>query len=157
MFVIRENMRNNHRFTAIYIILILGMLFASMSSSTIANGQEGGHSIYLPLILNGKSINPVLVVGVSPIGDKFSPFFAGTESDSDVVSMTQLSVLTTDRRGGIVSNAIAGETRDYLGTPYLYKGPADTSVEYNSVLDQTTYSITLRQDLKFFGWRTCDG
>ena len=61
-----------------------------------------------------------LVVGYSPFSEKFSPFYADTAYDQDVASMTQVSLLTTDRVGGIVYNAIEGETVPYNGTDYTY-------------------------------------
>ncbi len=65
-----------------------------------------------------------LVVGYSPFSEKFSPFFADTAYDNDVVSMTAAGLLTTDRTGAIVYNAIEGEKLDYNGTEYEYKGIA---------------------------------
>ena len=90
-----------------------------------------------------------LVVAYSPFSQKFSPFFSDTAYDMDVSGMTQLGLMTTDRLGGIVYNAIEGETRPYNGTDYLYKGPADLSVKYDKEADITTYTAKLREDLKF--------
>lgn len=90
-----------------------------------------------------------LVVGYSPFSQKFSPFYADTAYDQDVVGMTQLSVMTTDRMGGIIYNAIEGETVSYNGTDYLYTGPADIAVNYDESADQTVYTMKLRNDLKF--------
>lgn len=90
-----------------------------------------------------------LVVAYSPFSEKFSPFYADTGYDQDVVSMTQLSIMTTDRMGGIIYNAIEGETVSYNGTDYLYTGPADISVNYDEATDTTTYTAKLREDLVF--------
>lgn len=92
-----------------------------------------------------------LVVGYSYFSQKFSPFFADTGYDADVVRMVNGHewLLTTDRQGGIVYNAIEGETRSYNGTDYFYTGPADVSVNYDETADQTTYTIKIREDLKF--------
>ena len=65
------------------------------------------------------------------------------------LSMTQISLLTTDRVGGIIFNAIEGETVAYNGTDYLYKGPADTKVVYDAATDTTKYTATLKEGLKF--------
>ncbi len=43
-----------------------------------------------------------LVVATSALSQKFSPFFADTAYDQDVVSMTQIGMMTTDRVGGIM-------------------------------------------------------
>lgn len=91
-----------------------------------------------------------LVVGYSYFSQKFSPFFADTAYDMDVTYVVcGESLLTTDRQGGIVFNAIEGETRNFNGTDYTYQGPADVSVNYDDKADQTTYTIKIRDDLKF--------
>ena len=95
------------------------------------------------------TIDTPLVVAYDAFSQKFSPFFADTGYDQDVADMTQIAILTTDRVGGIVHNAIEGETVEYNGTPYLYKGPANTSVEYDEATDTTTYSARLRVGMKF--------
>ena len=91
-----------------------------------------------------------LVVAYSPFSQKFSPYYADTAYDQDVVSLVSLSMMTTDRMGGIIYNAIEGETVPYNGTDYLYKGPADLSVEYDAASDTTTYTAKIRDDLKFW-------
>lgn len=95
------------------------------------------------------TIDTPLVVAYQEFSQKFSPFFADTGYDQDVVSMTQVSLLTTDRVGGIVFNAIEGETHNYNGTDYLYKGPADVKVEYDEATDTTKYTARLRVGMKF--------
>lgn len=95
------------------------------------------------------TIDTPLVVAYQDFSQKFSPFFADTGYDVDVAGMTQIGMLTTDRVGGIVSNAIEGETREYNGVEYLYKGAADTSVEYDEATDTTVYTARLRVGMKF--------
>ena len=56
------------------------------------------------------TIDTPLVVAYSEFSQKFSPFFADTGYDVDVANMTQIALLTTDRVGGIIFNAIEGET-----------------------------------------------
>ncbi len=90
-----------------------------------------------------------LVVAYNTFSEKFSPFFADTGYDVDVAGMTQISLMTTDRMGGIVYNAIEGETIPYNGKDYVYKGAADLKVEYDEATDITTYTAKLRDDLKF--------
>ena len=90
-----------------------------------------------------------LVVAYSPFSAKFSPFYADTGYDQDAVSLTQISLLTTDRAGGIIYNAIEGETVAYNGTDYLYQGPADISVVYDEETDTTKYTAKIREDLLF--------
>jgi len=95
------------------------------------------------------TIDTPLVVAYNDFSQKFSPFFSDTGYDADVAAMTQISLLTTDRVGGIISNAIEGETRNYNGTDHLYKGPADTSVVYDEATDTTKYTAKLRVGMKF--------
>lgn len=90
-----------------------------------------------------------LVVTYTEFSQKFSPFFSESGYDADVVSFTQITLLTTDRVGGIVHNAIEGETVEYNGTPYLYTGPANTSVVYDEATDTTKYTATIRDDMLF--------
>ena len=89
-----------------------------------------------------------LVVGYSPFNSKFSPFFATTDYDQDAQAMTQVSLLNSDRQGAIVFNGIEGETREYNGTDYTYKGISDCTVTENT--DGTVdYNFKLRDDLVF--------
>ncbi|MEN6636795.1 MAG: ABC transporter substrate-binding protein, partial [Clostridiaceae bacterium] len=90
-----------------------------------------------------------LVVAEGEFSEKFSPFFADTVYDVNVKDMTQIVMLTTDRLGGIVYNAIAGETIPYNGTDYTYTGPCDVSVKYDEAADVTTYTIKLKEGVLF--------
>jgi peptide/nickel transport system substrate-binding protein len=90
-----------------------------------------------------------LVVAYDAFSEKFSPFFGETAYDMDVANMTQISLMTTDRLGGIVYKAIEGETIPYNGKDYVYKGAADLTVKYDEAADVTTYTAKLREDLKF--------
>lgn len=91
-----------------------------------------------------------LVVGYDQFSQKFSPFFADTGYDQDVTKMThEASLMTTDRMGGIIYNAIEGETVPYNGKDYTYKGMADVSVKYDEATDITAYTAKLRNDIKF--------
>jgi len=102
-----------------------------------------------------KSTTP-LVVGYQTFSEKFSPFFADTGYDNDVVTMTQVSLLTTDRSGGIVYNAIKGETIPYNGVDYEYKGVADIKVDYDEAADMSTYLWTLNNKVKFSDGKKID-
>lgn len=97
---------------------------------------------------NAQSDTP-LVVGYSPFSEKFSPFFAQTDYDQDVVDLTHVKLYTTDRTGGIVYNAIEGETIKYNGVDYFYNGIADIKVTYDEKSDITTYYMKIRDDIKF--------
>ena len=90
-----------------------------------------------------------LVVAISTLSQKFSPFFADTGYDQDVVTRTQMNMMTTDRVGGIIYNGIEGETIPYNGTDYTYYGTGDLTVNYDEAADITTYGYKMREDLKF--------
>lgn len=90
-----------------------------------------------------------LVIGSGAFSEKFSPFFYDTVYDRHVVELTQVKLLTTDRTGAIVFNAIEGETRPYNGVDYFYNGVADTAVDYDEASNTTKYTVKLRDDLYF--------
>ncbi len=95
-----------------------------------------------------KGGNKVISVAYTSFGGKYSPFFAELPSDRDVVAMTQLSLLSTDRAGNVILGGIHGETTEYNGTSYTYTGPADVMVI--AAQDGTvSYEFTLREDLCF--------
>lgn len=95
------------------------------------------------------SVDTPLVVGYLPFSEKFSPFFATSGYDQDVAELTGVLLYTTDRTGGIVFNAIEGETIPYNGVDYTYKGISNISVNYDEEADITTYDIKIRDDVKF--------
>ncbi len=103
----------------------------------------------VPAFASGDASEIPLVVAYSPFSEKFSPFFADTDYDRDVANMTQANMMTTDRMGGIIYNAIEGETVSYNGTDYTYTGPADLKVEYDKEANVTTYTAKLRDDITF--------
>lgn len=90
-----------------------------------------------------------LVQGDGAFTEKFSPFYYETVYDRHVVEKTQVIILTYDRVGGIVFNAIEGETRSYNGTDYEYHGLADVSVDYDEASDTTKYTAKLREGVLF--------
>ena len=97
---------------------------------------------------NTAASDGTLVLAETGFEGKFSPFFASSASDQDVIDLTQLSLLGADRKGEMILNGIEGETREYNGTDYTYYGTSDCVVTEND--DGTvTYDIKLRDDLKF--------
>lgn len=98
---------------------------------------------------SGNSGDTPLVVGYAPFSAKFSPFFADTDYDKDATDMTQVLLVDTDRAGGIVYNGIEGETVSYNGTDYTYYSPSDVDVEIDEATGDTTYTVKLRDDIKF--------
>lgn len=161
-------MQNVKRMLAL--ILVFAMMFALAACSernetdttaankpgeqttTAANGEtQGTDKPNTPASSeDNKPVNNTpLVVAYSPFSQKFSPFYADTAYDQDVAGMVGLGLMTTDRMGGIIYNAIEGETVNYNGTDYTYTGCADLDVAYDSDTNTTTYTAKIRDDLKF--------
>ena len=128
--------------------LVFALAIAMLLSITACGQTETTAPTIAPTTTEAIDDTP-LVVGYLQFSEKFSPFFADTGYDQDVVSMTAASLLTTDRNGGIIYNAIEGETVAYNGTDYTYKGIANVKVDYDKTADQTVYTWTIRDDVKF--------
>ena len=77
---------------------------------------------------NANETTPLVVATEQGLEGKFSPFFYLSNADNEVVSLTQLGLLTIDRVGNPVLNGIEGETREYNGTDYTYYGPANIDI-----------------------------
>ncbi|MBR3195810.1 MAG: ABC transporter substrate-binding protein [Clostridia bacterium] len=137
-------MKKLTRTLAILLALVMVFSLVACKKATPEDGQPAATEASTP----EKDPNTPLVVGYSPFSSKFSPFFAETAYDQDVASMTQISLLTTDRVGTVIYKGIDGETIPYNGTDYTYYGPADLEVTENA--DGTVfYDFTLRDDLVF--------
>lgn len=89
-----------------------------------------------------------LVYATATFGQKFSPFFATTAYDMEVVDLTQALLLQADRGGAIINNGIDGETVDYNGNGYEYKGMGNVEVVQNDD-GSVDYNLTMRDDIKF--------
>ena len=89
-----------------------------------------------------------LVYATATFGQKFSPFFATTAYDMAVVDLTQALLLQADRGGAIINNGIDGETVDYNGKGYEYKGMGNVEVVQNDD-GSVDYNLTMRDDIKF--------
>ncbi len=88
------------------------------------------------------------VYATASFGMKFSPFFATTAYDQDIVNLTQLGLLAADRGGAIIYDGINGETHTYNGTDYTYYGAGSVEVVQND--DGTVdYKLTMRDDIYF--------
>lgn len=89
-----------------------------------------------------------LVVATNGLEAKFSPLFASSAADQDVVSYVCPLLINSDRMGTPIMNGIEGETIEYNGTDYTYYGPADITETMND--DGTVdYTVKLREDLKW--------
>ena len=106
-------------------------------------------SIAIPMAAFAEDEDMPIVSGIDTLSEKFSSFFAESGYDVDVTSMTQEALMTMDRSGGIVYNAIEGETIPYNGVDYTYHGIADLSVDYDEASDITTYTAKLKEGVLF--------
>lgn len=89
-----------------------------------------------------------MVYATATFGQKFSPFFATTAYDMEVVDLTQALLLQADRGGAIINNGIDGETVGYNGTDYEYKGMGNVEVVQNDD-GSVDYNLTMRDDIVF--------
>ena len=90
----------------------------------------------------------ILVYATSTFGQKFSPFFATTAYDMEVVDLTQIGLLAADRGGAVINEGIAGTDVDYNGTNYNYKGAGNVEVIMNDD-GSVDYNLTMRDDIVF--------
>ena len=118
------------------------LLIAVMAVGMLAGcgGNEGSSQ-------GGDNTTP-LVVGYAPFSSKFSPFFSESAYDQDAMSMTQVSLISSDRQGAMIYNGIEGETISYNGTDYTYYGIADVTTTENED-GSVYYDFKLREDVKF--------
>jgi len=113
----------------LYVFLLLASVFTLVACG---GGDKGGQ---------------VLVVGYDDFSEKFSPFFGTTAYDMDVSDMVSVGLMTTDRDGGIIYDAIEGETVARAGVDHFYQGWTKLTVTQNA--DTTVYNIKIRDDVKF--------
>ncbi len=144
-------MRHKQLFRMLVLVIILAMSSSWIAACTRPATSEATTSP--ATVVTTTSAPPVqakpLVVGYSAFSEKFSPFFSESAYDAEVAAMTSLSLLTTDRTGGIVYKAIAGETIPYNGKDYTYNGIADVDVQYDKASNRTVYTWTIRNDVRF--------
>ena len=143
-----QNMNKAKKLLALLLALVMVLGLAACGGGTTSTPAASGSNEAVSDDSTGSSSDTPLVVGYLPFSSKFSPFFAETAYDQDVVSMTQLPLLTSDRSGAVIENGIEGETIEYNGTEYTYYGPANVEIVENE--DGTVdYNFTLREDLTF--------
>ncbi len=126
--------------TALIILLALTTVFAG--------GKKDAKTTTATAAAPAAAVNnDIIVIANDAMSEKFSPFFAESVPDVNIVSATQVDLLYTNRNGSFVYNGIEGETVSYNGKDYKYTGPANLKVTENA--DGTVfYDYTIRQDLK---------
>ena len=97
-------------------------------------------AIALPIILTatgGKKADAIVIM-TEELSDLFSPFYATTGPDQDVVSMTQMGMLTSKY------DTTTKETKIVAGKDY-----ATVALDYEISKDGLTYTFVLKNGLKF--------
>ena len=92
--------------------------------------------------------NKPLVISSNNFSQKFSPFFASSASDANIIDLVSVGLLGSDREGAIIYKGISGETRTYNGTDYTYNTISDVTVTKNEN-DTTTYHIKIKEGVTF--------
>lgn len=113
---------------------------ASSAASTPASGQQPA---------DAGTVNETLVAACEMgLEGKFSPFFALSAGDMDVVELFTIYSVMVDRVSNPVNNAIEGETRPYNGTDYTYSDAGNVTVTENAD-GSVAYDLTIRDDMTF--------
>ena len=141
-----KNTRHSSRF-------LLQSCVSECSPAAKGNGDkdpastDNGTGTTAPVEQREQNLTP-LVVGYSAFNEKFSPFFAESAYDQDVMELTQIGLLGNDRQGAIIMKGIEGETKEYNGHSYTYTGASDCKITENT--DGTvTYAFKLREGMTF--------
>ena len=143
-----EKMKNIKKFLALALALAMVFALAACGEEPAAESEAPAAESEAPAEETPAEVNDTLVFATSTFGQKFSPFFATTAYDQDVVYLTQGALLAADREGNVVRNGIEGETIEYNGTEYTYYGMGDVEVVENE--DGTVdYNLTMRDDIVF--------
>ncbi len=144
---IRRQMKMNvKRLLALLLALVMVLsLTACGSSSDDASDEDAAEET----AEEPAEVNDTMVVSVEQgLEGKFSPFFALSANDQNIVDTLTVYTMQLDRVSNPVNNAIEGETRSYNGTDYTYTGAGDVTVTENE--DGTVYyDLTIRDDIYF--------
>jgi len=137
-------MKNAKKFLAL--TLVAGMTFGQVMGVAAEEATEAATEAAAAAeeAADGKT----LVASCNHYENKFSPFFSAAVDDTNLVELTQMMLLYSDRVGAVVEHGIEGETRSYNGTDYTYYGPADLDITENED-GSVYYDFTLRDDLVF--------
>ena len=118
------------------LIMVFTVSFSALAEETAAEAAERQEG--------------AVVYATATFGQKFSPFFNTTAYDREVVELTQAQLLAADRGGAILykGGADEGETANYNGTDYTYKGAGNLEVVQNDD-GSVDYHLTMRDDIYF--------
>ncbi|MBQ4062500.1 MAG: ABC transporter substrate-binding protein [Christensenellaceae bacterium] len=132
--------------TAAVILLIIGAFGCkSVSSVDIPNNTNTKNETELMPLSDKENC---LTAAYTDFNGVFSPFYANSPSDKDVVSLVTTDLFSLDRAGNVVTHAKKGETVNFNGTDYNYSGIADLTVTQKEN-GTAEYNIELRSDIVF--------
>lgn len=99
----------------------------------------------------GAAKDTLVIASVGEFSEKFSPLFASSSYDQDVIELTQIGIIGSDRVGDYILDGMGdGVNIKYNGTSYNYKTPGKLEVgAYNEAANTTTYTITIRNNIKY--------
>lgn len=116
------------------------------SSSGIKD--DTNNAVITPEPTETPKVSKTLIVAGSDLCGKFSPFYAESKYDMDVVKLTQSSLLTGDRAGAVLLGAMNGQKTEYNGNEYEYQSIGNCDIVENE--DGTVdYNISMRDDIVF--------
>lgn len=128
----------NRLFALLSLVLLMVSMLAACKTDTPPHGDTADTA----------DDRSKLVAGYDAFSGQFNPFFARTSCDQDIVAVTTVPLLDTDREGNVILKGKTGETAAYNGTDYRYEGIADCTVTPQE--DSTTvYDFALRHDVTF--------
>lgn len=142
-------MKGKKRFLAFLLIgsTILGAMTACGNENTdqteVADASESVSEI------SEKIEEPKpLVLACNSLKGQFHSFFAESEADKQIADLTAVHLLEKTRGGNYVLKGGSGESEEFNGTKYGYKGIANCEIEKNGD-GSVTYTFVLRKNVKF--------
>ncbi len=95
-------------------------------------------TVILVVALSGKSgKKDAIYLMIDETSGLFNPFYATAGTDHDVIGMTQIGMLSTDRNGATT----AGDAESTVVKAFSYK--------YDEAKDETVYNFVIKNNLKF--------
>lgn len=122
------------------VVSAIAMLGCSAGALAACGGKKGGDTK-----------DTLVIASVGEFSEKFSPLFASSAYDMDVMDLTQIGIIGADRVGDYILDGMGdGVNITYNGTSYNYKTSGKLEVgDYNEDEDTTTYTITIRNNIKY--------
>jgi len=126
-----------------YIVLLLFAVIVTLSGCGL--GSE-----------NTEGVETLLVVGTDQLSETFNPFLVQHKDDKSVIDMTSIKLLTTDRDGRVIYNAIDGEVVQRKNVDHFYQGWTNISLSYDLSTNITTYNVEIKENVKFSDGQVVD-